>query len=159
MHNDKNPANTPDHLIAQGVDDEPVESNLRLFKGRSYQIVTLIAVGYAAFHMLALNGVGIKALTGGLVDISFLPDFPVETWNFRIAHVAGALILGFLMFSATGFVEGQRARSRATHVLAYPLLISGLFSLGMAFYFAWEIASGANWSGIDKAIRFNEIWL
>ncbi|WP_286803546.1 hypothetical protein, partial [Marinobacter sp. UBA2498] len=57
MNNDKNLAQKPDHLIAQGVDDEPVESNLRLFKGRSYQIVTLIAVVYAAFHMLALNGI------------------------------------------------------------------------------------------------------
>ncbi len=67
MNNDKNLAQKPDHLIAQGVDDEPVESNLRLFKGRSYQIVTLIAVVYAAFHMLALNGIGIKAMTGVMV--------------------------------------------------------------------------------------------
>ena len=159
MNNDKNLAQKPDHLIAQGVDDEPVESNLRLFKGRSYQIVTLIAVVYAAFHMLALNGIGIKAMTGGLVDIPFLPDFPIETWNFRIAHVAGALILGFLMFSATGFADGQKPSSRAIRVAAYPLLICGLFSLGMAFYFAWEIASGSNWNGINKNIRFNEIWL
>ena len=50
---------------------------------------------------LKLMTLGIKAMTGGLVDIPFLPDFPIETWNFRIAHVAGALILGFLMFSAT----------------------------------------------------------
>lgn len=159
MNNDNNLAKEPDHLIAHGVDDEPVESNLRTYKGRSYQVITLIAAVYAAFHMLALNGLGLKALTGGLVDIPFLPDFPIETWNFRIAHVAGALVLGFLMFSATSFPEEERTRPKAVRFLAYPLLLSALFSLGMAFYFAWEIASGTMWNGIDKAIRFNEIWL
>lgn len=159
MHNDKNLAREPNHLISQGVDDEPVESNLRLYKGRSYQLITLLAAAYAAFHMLALNGLGLKALTGGLIDLPMLPDFPIETWNFRIAHVAGALVLGFLMYSATRFPDGQASRPTALRLAAYPLLICGLFSLGMAFYFAWEIAAGAMWNGIDKAIRFNEIWL
>lgn len=148
-----------DHMIAHGVDDEPVESNRRIYTGKSFQFVTFAAVIYAAFHMLALNGVGIKALTGGLVDIPFLPDFPIETWNFRIAHVAGALILGFLMFSSTRFPEEGEKSNKGVRFLAYPLLVSALFSLGMALYFAWEIASGTMWNGIDKGIRFNEIWL
>lgn len=159
MNDDKNLAQEPDHLIAHGVDDEPVESNRRLYTGRSFKIVTLIAVVYAAFHMLALNGLGIKALTGGLVDIPFLPDFPIETWNFRIAHVAGALVLGFLMFSAAKFPEEGQTTSKGVRYVAYPLLACALFSLGMSLYFAWEIMSGVMWNGIDKTIRFNEIWL
>jgi hypothetical protein len=48
--------------------------------------------------MLALNGVSISDWTG--VELPFLPQFPMETWNFRIVHIAGATALGFLLFSA-----------------------------------------------------------
>ncbi|WP_026960670.1 TRAP transporter permease [Aliagarivorans taiwanensis] len=147
------------NLIAAGVDDEQVESNRRLYTGSALVIVTVFAAAYAAFHMLALNGVGIQAITFGLLDIDFLPNFPLETWNFRISHVAGALVLGFLMFSATSFNETSEPRSKLVRYSAYPLLACALFSLGMAVFFAWEIAAGKMWNGMDKGIRFNEIWL
>jgi hypothetical protein len=51
--------------------------------------------------MLALNGVSISDWTG--IELPFLPQFPMETWNFRIVHIAGALALGFLLFSAHTF--------------------------------------------------------
>jgi hypothetical protein len=51
--------------------------------------------------MLALNGVSISDWTG--IEMPFLPQFPMETWNFRIVHIAGALALGFLLFSAHAF--------------------------------------------------------
>jgi len=156
---DDKPAQDPDHLIAHGVDDEPVEPNRRLYTGKSFQFVTLIAVLYAAFHMFALNGIGLSALTFGLLDFDFLPNFPIETWNFRISHVAGALALGFLMFSATRFADETGQSPKFIRLLAYPLLAAALFSLGMSIYFAFEIAGGKMWNGIDKAIRFNEIWL
>ncbi|HSG04181.1 MAG TPA: TRAP transporter large permease subunit, partial [Marinobacterium sp.] len=156
---DDKPAQDPDHLIAHGVDDEPVEPNRRLYTGKSFQFVTLIAVLYAAFHMFALNGIGLSALTFGLLDFDFLPNFPIETWNFRISHVAGALALGFLMFSATRFADETEQSPKFIRLLAYPLLAAALFSLGMSIYFAFEIAGGKMWNGIDKAIRFNEIWL
>ena len=90
-----------DQVIAEGVDEEPVESNRRLFRGRAYVLIATISSIYAAFHMLALNGVSISDYTG--VEIPFLPQFPMETWNFRIVHIAGALGLGFLLFSAHAF--------------------------------------------------------
>ena len=92
-----------EHLIAAGVDEEPVESNRRLFEGKAFLFVATLAGLYAAFHMLALNGVSIASLTGGVIDPWFLPTFPMETWNFRIVHVAGALAIGFIMFSARSF--------------------------------------------------------
>ena len=88
-----------EHLIADGVDEEPVESNRRLFEGKAFVFVATLAGLYALFHMLALNGVSIGSLTGGVIDPWFLPTFPMETWNFRIVHVAGALAIGFIMFS------------------------------------------------------------
>ena len=78
-----------DQVIAEGVDEEPIESNRRLFSGRLQVLIALIATIYAAFHMIALNGVSVSALTG--IDIPFLPTFPNERWSFRSLHIAGAL--------------------------------------------------------------------
>ena len=77
-----------DHMIAKGVDDEPVEVNRRLYEGKALVFVSAFAALYALFHMAALNGVSISEWTG--IQVPLLPSFPMETWNFRIAHVAGA---------------------------------------------------------------------
>jgi hypothetical protein len=58
--------------------------------------------------MAALNGLSIRNMTGGAVNLPLLPSLPMETWNFRIVHIAGALILGFLLFSAARFDEDDR---------------------------------------------------
>lgn len=79
-------------ILAEGVDEEPVESNRRLFEGKMAVVMATIALIYAGFHMVALNGVSISEWTG--IEIPFLPSFPLETWNFRIIHIAGALALG-----------------------------------------------------------------
>jgi len=71
-----------------GVDEEPVEPNRRLFEGRAYLLVTGLATAYAFFHMAALNGLSISAMTGGAVTLPFAPTFPMETWNFRITSPA-----------------------------------------------------------------------
>jgi hypothetical protein len=71
-----------EQVIAEGVDEEPIEGNRRLFTGRAYLAIATVATIYAAFHMLALNGVSISDWTG--IELPFLPQFPMETWNFRI---------------------------------------------------------------------------
>ncbi|SLN52431.1 TRAP transporter permease [Roseisalinus antarcticus] len=110
-------------VIAEGVDEEPVEPNRRQFTGRLAPFAATLAILYAAFHMAALNGVSISNYTG--IEIPFLPQFPLETWNFRIVHIAGALVLGFLIFAAHGFDhEGERDTpllSRAGLVLFLPV--------------------------------------
>lgn len=159
MNNNKTLDQKPDHMIAEGVDDEPVESNRRLYQGKAFQFITALAVFYAAFHMLALNGIGIRALTFDLVNLPFLPSFPLETWNFRIAHVAGALVLGFLMFSAVRFQKSGEPGNTWLRWLALPLAMAALFAFAMALYFSVQIGNGTLWNGIDKTIRFNEIWL
>ena len=146
-------------LIAEGVDDEPVESNRRLFEGRGLTFITLAAAIYAAFHMLALNGVSLSGMTGGLVDLAFLPDFPLETWNFRIVHVAGALALGFLWYSANSFVEDSTSETPLLGYLSYVLLVPAFVAVGTAVSFAFEIDNGVMWNGIDAGIKFNETWL
>ncbi|MEL6207413.1 MAG: TRAP transporter permease, partial [Pseudomonadota bacterium] len=146
-----------EHLIAEDVDVEPVESNRRLFEGWRGIFIVSFATLYAAFHMAALNGLSLSAITG--IDLPFLPQFPMETWNFRIVHVAGALALGFLMFSSYSFKEAPRDETRLLGRLSLVLLAPAVLSLGAAVYFGIQISGGMLWNGIDPAIRFNEIWI
>ncbi|MEO1563231.1 MAG: TRAP transporter fused permease subunit [Pseudomonadota bacterium] len=128
--------------LVDGVDEEIIESNRRLFEGNAYLVMAAIATIYAAFHMIALNGVSISALTG--ITIPFLPQFPLETWNFRIIHVAGALGLGFLLFSAHTFSDGEDApaETRLLSILAALLAIPALIAGGTAIRFANLVGSG-----------------
>jgi hypothetical protein len=95
-------------VLAEGVDEEPIEGNRRLFEGYGLKVVAVVSAFYAAFHMAALNGVSISDWTG--IDIPFLPQFPLETWNFRILHIAGALVLGFLLYAAVHLLARTRSR-------------------------------------------------
>ena len=70
-------------LIAKGVDDEPIEANRRIFEGRTLIVFAAAATFYAAFHMAALNGVSISNLTGGAVNLPFLPSLPLELLHVR----------------------------------------------------------------------------
>ncbi|GGB93880.1 hypothetical protein GCM10011363_08140 [Marivita lacus] len=123
-----------DLILAEGVDEEPIESNRRIFSGRAYLVMAALSTIYAAFHMIALNGVSISDWTG--IEIPMLPQFPLETWNFRIVHISGALALGFLLFSAHTFADDDtpqkqtRLLSIVALVLAIPALISGFTASG-----------------------------
>ncbi|PRY92035.1 TRAP transporter 4TM/12TM fusion protein [Hasllibacter halocynthiae] len=149
-------------VVAEGVDEEPVESNRRLFAGWAFWVVAAMAALYALFHMAALNGWSIRAWTG--VDLPLLPTFPMETWNFRIVHVAGALVLGFVLYAARTFGQPEEGpeRARASRhpldLLAWAALLPALYACWTAIGFAGDIAGGAMWNGIDEGIRTAEIW-
>ncbi len=143
-------------VLAEGVDEEPVEANRRLFEGRDLIIISTFATFYAAFHMAALNGLSISELTG--VTIPFLPSFPLETWNFRIIHVAGALALGFLMFGAGTFPKPGKETPMLGYA-SYGFGVLALIAIGMALSFSAEIQGGVMWNGIDAGIKFKETWL
>jgi TRAP transporter 4TM/12TM fusion protein len=143
-------------VIAEGVDEEPVESNRRLFEGHGLKVIAFVSAFYAAFHMAALNGVSISAWTG--IDIPFLPQFPLETWNFRILHIAGALVLGFLLYAGGSFNRDDSKPTTMLGYLSYALALPALYALYTAISFANEIAGGAMWNGIDATIRNREIY-
>ncbi|MEM8572627.1 MAG: TRAP transporter large permease subunit, partial [Pseudomonadota bacterium] len=153
----KTAAENDDHMIAEDVDVEPIEANRRLFEGWRATVIVTAATLYAAFHMAALNGLSISALTG--IDIPFLPQFPMETWNFRIVHVAGALALGFAMFAASKFSADERRDTPLLGRAGLVLFLPALLALGSALWFGALIRGGAMWNGIDPTIRFREIWL
>ncbi len=133
---------TDDIVLADGVDDEPAEHNRRLFEGRFGLIIASCATIYAAFHMLALNGVSLSGMTG--IDLPFLPQFPLETWNFRIIHIAGALALGFLVFASHSFARSDEevARSKLFSLLGAILLVPTLIAGATAISFFNLINSG-----------------
>ncbi|HKK96575.1 MAG TPA: TRAP transporter fused permease subunit [Marivita sp.] len=127
-------------IIADGVDEEPVERNRRMFTGWAYVTIAALSTIYAAFHMIALNGVSVSEWTG--VELPFLPEVPLETWNFRIVHIAGALGLGFLLFSAHTFDEEERTTTKLISIIAALLAIPVLISVGTAIGFVTTINSG-----------------
>ena len=133
-------ANQEDVVLAEGVDEEPVERNRRLFAGKSLIVITSLATLYAGFHMLALNGVSLSAWTG--IDLPFLPQFPLETWNFRLVHIAGALALGFLLYSARLIADEAVPATPLLSRAVCLLLIPAAIALYTVFGFMQLINSG-----------------
>ncbi len=68
-------------IIAHGTDDEPASGNQRALAGWSGQLLFWFGVAYTLFHLIVLN------------------LFPLETWTFRILHVAGGLMIGFVLMA------------------------------------------------------------
>ncbi|SEL27781.1 TRAP transporter permease [Roseovarius nanhaiticus] len=146
-------------IVVEGVDEEPIEANRRLFSGRGYLVVAALSAIYAFFHVAALNGMSIEAWTG--ISIPFLPTFPMETWNFRIVHVAGALILGFTLYSARAFLDegqGGRALRHPLDLLTLVLILPALYSIYIAFDIAAQISSGVMWNGMSPEFKTLEIY-
>ncbi|MFT7106115.1 MAG: TRAP transporter 4TM/12TM fusion protein [Yoonia sp.] len=143
-------------VLAEGVDEEPVEHNRRIFEGRTYMIIAGVSAFYALFHMAALNGWSIRGWTD--INIPFLPVFPMETWNFRIVHIAGALILGFLLYSARAFPDADEDKHSPLDYVAYAALLPALYACYTVLSFAAQIQGGVMWNGMDAGIRSAEIY-
>jgi len=80
-------------IVAQGTDDEPASGNQRVLDGWSGQLLFWFGVAYTAFHLVVLN------------------LFPLETWTFRILHVAGGLMIGFVLMTVAAPRSGDLAPS------------------------------------------------
>ena len=116
-----------DHVLAHNVDEEPVEANRRLFEGGLLKFVALLAIAYSAFHLYSLN------------------IAPLETWSFRIVHIAGALVLGFVLFAGARFVSSEEggARHRWTTWISAGAMLPALYVLYQTFSFWQMVQNGA----------------
>ncbi|MBB3143419.1 TRAP transporter permease [Halomonas organivorans] len=113
-------------VVAEGVDDDAVESNRRLYTGWQWLLFAAIAIAYSSFHLISLN------------------LYPMETWSFRIVHICGALILGYGLYAGTRFAEDGRARSPAwLGWLSYALLIPAGYALFQVFMMQSAMNGGA----------------
>ncbi|WP_370263454.1 TRAP transporter permease [Limnobacter sp.] len=125
MSNTSNSSSSPDEIIiAQGVDDEPSASNQRTFANKAALFVSFISAAYAFFHVFTLN-------------VS-----PVETWTFRIMHVAGALILGFVAYSSANLDKPARGNPKLIQALAVLLALPALYALFTVYQMQQMIAAG-----------------
>ncbi|RMA42465.1 TRAP transporter permease [Rhodophyticola porphyridii] len=132
-------AQTEGPVLAEGVDEEPIEQNRRLYHGKAHLLVAILSTVYAGFHIAALNGLSIETMTG--LDLPFLPQFPMETWNFRIVHIAGALALGFLLFSARMFGDDTNRRAGLPSLAGLALLIPAFIAMFTTFQFIALVSS------------------
>lgn len=111
-------------ILAEGVDEEVVESNRRLFTGWQWMLFAGVAIAYSLFHLITLN------------------VLPMETWTYRIIHVAGALILGFGLFTGARFASDASDESpKWLTLLGAALLLPAGYALVQAFLM-WQALSG-----------------
>ncbi|WP_163558939.1 TRAP transporter permease [Halomonas sp. NO4] len=112
--------------VAEGVDEEVVESNRRLYTGWQLILFSILAIVYSSFHLVSLN------------------VYPMETWSFRIVHIAGALVLGYGLYAGTRFADDDRQRSATWMAWAsYAMLIPALYALVQVVFMQGEISGGA----------------
>lgn len=100
-----------ERIIAHGVDEELPAGNQRAFTNKAALFVSLIAAVYAGFHIFTLN-------------IS-----PLETWLYRIIHVAGALILGFMAYASANIDQPSKGNQQLIKILSVVLAIPALYAL------------------------------
>ncbi|MCO7248084.1 TRAP transporter fused permease subunit [Halomonas sp. Mc5H-6] len=116
LKDDAQDAESVPESIAEGVDEEIVESNRRLFTGWQFFLFAALAIAYSSFHLISLN------------------VFPLETWSFRILHIAGALILGYGLFAGARFAEDDhQASGAALKWASYALLVPATYTLVQVF--------------------------
>ncbi|MFN4167101.1 MAG: TRAP transporter permease [Pannonibacter phragmitetus] len=118
-------------ILAQNVDEEPVASNQRLHGSWINLTITVLCIAYTAFHIGVMN------------------LYPLETWTYRLIHVCGGLLLGFLIYSAVQLPNEAPAAGRR-NPLDWLFMAVGIGGIGYGFAmvaYAW----GGYWlAGIPR---------
>ena len=91
---DMNGTHTPDDLWNRLEAADPDERLRIACDQAAALIVDLVDLGVLGIHLYTLNVA------------------PMETWSFRIVHVAGALVLGFILFAGARFVSAEEGPAR-----------------------------------------------
>ena len=126
LKDDAHAASVIPESIADGVDEDVVEPNRRLFTGWQFLLFAALAIAYSSFHLISLN------------------VYPMETWSFRIVHIAGALILGYGLFAGARFAEdGQPASGDWIKWVSYALLIPAAYTLAQVFVMYQTLSGSA----------------
>jgi TRAP transporter 4TM/12TM fusion protein len=105
-------------ILSHGADIEPAGPNDRIFEGVPALLFGALCVAYTAFHLFVMN------------------VYPVEQWTYRIMHIAGGLVLGFLLTAPRPWQHDTAETSFLTRFrLEWPIgllaaaLIFGTFAL------------------------------
>ncbi|PTR19276.1 TRAP transporter permease [Cereibacter azotoformans] len=121
-------------VVAEGVDDEPLSANQRAFGSRLNHGVTLLCALYTAFHIVVMN------------------FYPLETWTYRMLHIAGGLVIGFVIYAAL-LLQSEDDRPRRS--LAEWAVI-GLAAAGVVYGAAMVAYAWAAWwvAGVARPPAF-----
>ncbi len=115
-HASEKAANDIAQSIARGVDEETLAHNQRSFTGVRHLIVVGMCIAFTAFHIGVMN------------------LYPLETWTYRLIHVAGGLFLGFILFSAYAVTEDQgvpEKRGLLYWIVLIPAAIGVLYAFSL----------------------------
>lgn len=115
-------------IIAENVDEVAPEANLRQYGGIMAIVVTALAVLYSSFHLFTLN------------------IYPLETWTFRLVHIAGALVLGFLLYASKNLIsqaEPTLPTQRVIQWLGMLLLLPSFYVLFQVWGMVQTLSGGA----------------
>jgi TRAP transporter 4TM/12TM fusion protein len=114
-------------IVAVAVDEDLPASNQRSFTGSRHLVFAAACAGYTLFHLAVMN------------------LYPLESWTYRLLHLAGGLALGFLLFGAhpvpgttSGTILGKRRG-------AGDLALLGLAGAGVFYGLAAIAAIWGNW--------------
>ena len=111
--------------IASGVDAEMVASNQRIFSGGLALATATACILYTAFHIGVMN------------------LYPLETWIYRLSHVAGGLALGFVYFSGRLFTAAPaRSRPGAEQAARMMAMAGAALVVIATLRLVWAILSG-----------------
>ncbi|MEQ9814100.1 MAG: TRAP transporter permease [Azospirillaceae bacterium] len=116
-----------EQVKAQGVDEEPAAANQRLLQSWIGWAVFIAGTFYSLFHLYTLN------------------IAPLETWTFRIVHVAGALAIGFALMSSWSL---DRSRETGGVTAAeWPVLLVVLVALAYSGFCILYFLAGVLFAG------------
>lgn len=110
------------------VDEEPLASNQRAFIGSRHYAFAAACAAYTLFHLIVMN------------------LYPLESWTYRLIHLAGGLALGFLLFGAHAVEPGTKETPRsganfALLGLAAAGVLFGLVAVGVLWGNWWIFGS------------------
>ncbi len=111
-------------VLAQGVDVEPLAFNQREFKGTLGYVAFALCIAFTAFHIGVMN------------------LYPLETWTYRLIHVAGGLVLGFMLFAAFAVTDAAEPKRRLS-LLEWPLF--ALSAAGVVYGFGCLAYAWGGW--------------
>ncbi len=112
-----------DELLARGIEDEPAANNQRTPVGIVGYVVVALSILYTSFHLMVLNVT------------------PLETWTFRILHIAGGLVIGFALIATAAFPKDERRGLLPDAVTAIPRFLACFLVLAAVglFAYAWYL--------------------
>lgn len=125
MSADAAPAAGTGPVIAQGVDEEPMAPNQRDPGARIGMLIAVLCAAYTIFHL------------------TVMVLYPLETWAYRMFHVCGGLVIGFLTYSA--LTQDKTAQDGATRPGPLELALLAVAALGIGYGFVIIAYAWLSW--------------